>query len=192
MLSFTSPTQRLTLRTLGLLAAGTLAALVVGTGGAAEPAVAANSSHPIGSWEKYPWSSTLYRVGTEFSATAQTYAQWEAAGFPGYETELVLGSSVWNYVTNSDEIIVGPMTSDNHPQFDLPHHVTPSEWVAIGSPMPTSQHRVGFIKTASSDNVYECAGYESTYHPRLLSYDSWARSGTPTPVVVASITARCP
>ena len=158
--------------------------------GAAPVAARAADSHPIGSWEKYPWSSTLYKVGTPYSATAQTWSQWQAAGFPQHQVKLVLGSSVYAFATHRDDIFIGPMTSDNHPRFDYPHHVTPSEWAAVGSPSPQRMN-IGFIKTASNDNIYQCTATPGN-PPYLVSFASWQSWGYPTPVIVGAITGKCP
>jgi hypothetical protein len=155
----------------------------------AAPAPAHAASHPIGSYEKYPWSSTLYRVGTPYTATAVTYAQWQAAGFPGYTTTLVLGSSVQTYLTHSEEIFIGPFVDDTHPRVDWPHHVAAAEWAAVGYPAARSAG-VGFIKTASNPNIYLCTANATS--ATVLTYTTWQHYGSPTPVVVSGISARCP
>jgi len=187
--SVLAPDRELTRRStwyrlaLATVAAATIATLVI-----APAAAQAATSHPIGSYEKYPWSSTLYKVGTPWTATAVTYAQWQAAGSPGYRTTLVLGSSVTTYLTNPSDIYIGPWVDDTHPRVDLPHHVNAAEWAAVGYPSPT-RSSIGFIKTASSPNIYACGNTSSA---SLISYATWQAFGTPTPVVVPNITARCP
>lgn len=163
-------------------AIATALALTVGMSTSAQ-AVAA------GEYQKYPWSDTVYVTTSPYAAKAITWPEFVAAGYPTPRVGLVTGSSVTSYLTNRHEIFIGPFTGDGFPHVDR-RHVSFSEWQAVGSPTP-QLHQSGFIKTASSPDIYMCGGVGAPAAYKL-TYDSWKARGFPTPVIVSTITARCP
>jgi hypothetical protein len=164
---------------------GAIAAVIALSIGASTPAQAVAA----GEYEKYPWSDQVYVTTSQWAAKAINYAEWSAAGYPTPRVGLVTGSSVIAFLTNPHEIFVSPWSEDGFPHVD-DHHVTYSEWQAVGSPTP-QRFNIGFIKTASSPDIYQCNG-SGTAAAYKLTYESWKSRGFPTPVIVSTITGRCP
>ncbi|MFC9559355.1 hypothetical protein [Agromyces sp. NPDC056965] len=142
-------------------------------------------------YEKYPWSDTVYVSSYPYvAARAITYPEWVAAGSPTPRVGLVTGSHVISYQTNPSAIYIGPFQDDLRPRVN-DRHVSYAEWLAVGSPSPT-RSIYGYIKTANSPNIYRCSTDGGYGAPYLVTYDSWLWNGSPSPVTVSSITARCP
>lgn len=142
-----------------------------------------------GEYEKYPWSDTVFVTTSQWAAKAITYPEWAAAGMPTPRVGLVTGSHVVNYLTNPSDVFIGPWAEDGFRRVD-DRRVTYAQWQSVGSPTPKLRY-TGFIKTASSPDIYVCSS-SSTFAAYRLTYDGWLRYGSPTPVVVPSITNRCP
>lgn len=140
---------------------------------------------------KWPTSPELFAVDPTGSTVKLSYAQWSAAGFPGFVDRSNRGfvSMTWDgsgAIAYMCDIAAG-----------RGGRLTYEQWLSHGSPTPTK------VKRTNADFVYKLAGTSSstiyysgpvvrTYAPetlsselpfRRLTYAEWQGMGQPAPLV---------